>query len=198
MMIIGLTGGIGSGKSAAANFFIELGIDVIDADDISKNVLTENNNAKKAFIEKFGDHYIQNNKIDRDALREDIFKDRIKRKTLESIIHPAVRKEILKFINDSDSIYKIVMVPLIVETNSADFYDKIIVVDCENNLQIERASSRDNQTKENIINIISNQASREERLKIADFIISNNSNLEHLKNSVIKIHQKILGINIDD
>ena len=197
-MIIGLTGGIGSGKSAAANFFIELGIDVIDADDISKNVLTENNNAKKAFIEKFGDHYIQNNKIDRDALREDIFKDRIKRKTLESIIHPAVRKEILKFINDSDSIYKIVMVPLIVETNSADFYDKIIVVDCENNLQIERASSRDNQTKENIINIISNQASREERLKIADFIISNNSNLEHLKNSVIKIHQKILGINIDD
>ena len=197
-MIIGLTGGIGSGKSAAANFFIELGIDVIDADDISKNVLTENNKAKKAFIEKFGDHYIQNNKIDRDALREDIFKDKIKRKTLESIVHPAVREEILKFINDSDSIYKIVMVPLIVETNSADFYDKIIVVDCENNLQIERASSRDNQTKENIINIISNQASREERLKIADFIISNNSNLEHLKNSVIKIHQKILGINIDD
>tara|TARA_B100000614_G_scaffold148984_1_gene132212 strand:- start:2818 stop:3411 length:594 start_codon:yes stop_codon:yes gene_type:complete len=197
-MIIGLTGGIGSGKSAAANFFIELGIDVIDADDISKNVLTENNKAKKAFIEKFGDHYIQNNKIDREALREDIFKDKIKRKTLESIIHPAVREEILKFINDSDSIYKIVMVPLIVETNSADFYDKIIVVDCENNLQIERASSRDNQTKENIINIISNQASREERLKIADFIISNNSNLEHLKNSVIKIHQKILGINIDD
>tara|TARA_Y100001970_G_scaffold38335_1_gene47281 strand:+ start:108 stop:701 length:594 start_codon:yes stop_codon:yes gene_type:complete len=197
-MIIGLTGGIGSGKSAAANFFIELGIDVIDADDISKNVLTENNKAKKAFIEKFGDHYIQNNKIDREALREDIFKDKIKRKTLESIVHPAVREEILKFINDSDSIYKIVMVPLIVETNSADFYDKIIVVDCENNLQIERASSRDNQTKENIINIISNQASREERLKIADFIISNNSNLEHLKNSVIKIHQKILGINIDD
>ena len=197
-MIIGLTGGIGSGKSAAANFFIELGIDVIDADDISKNVLTENNKAKKAFIEKFGDHYIQNNKIDREALREDIFKDKIKRKTLESIVHPAVREEILKFINDSDSIYKIVMVPLIVETNSADFYDKIIVVDCENNLQIERAVTRDNQTKENIINIINNQASREERLKIADFIITNNSNLEHLKTSVIKIHQKILGINIDD
>ena len=197
-MIIGLTGGIGSGKSAAANFFIELGIDVIDADDISKNVLTENNKAKKAFIEKFGDHYIQNNKIDREALREDIFKDKIKRKTLESIVHPAVREEILKFINDSDSIYKIVMVPLIVETNSADFYDKIIVVDCENNLQIERAVTRDNQTKENIIDIINNQASREERLKIADFIITNNSNLEHLKTSVIKIHQKILGINIDD
>ena len=197
-MIIGLTGGIGSGKSAAANFFIELGIDVIDADDISKNVLTENNKAKKAFIEKFGDHYIQNNKIDREALREDIFKDKIKRKTLESIVHPAVREEILKFINDSDSIYKIVMVPLIVETNSADFYDKIIVVDCENNLQIERAVTRDNQTKENIINIINNQASREERLKIADFIITNNSNLEHLKTSVIKIHQQILGINLDD
>ena len=197
-MIIGLTGGIGSGKSAAAEYFIELGIDVIDADEVSKSILVKNENAKKAFTDRFGKKYIKNNQIDREALREDIFQDEVKRKNLESIIHPIVRDEIGKFLLNSKSIYKIIMVPLIIETNSVEFYDKIIVVDCETNLQIERASSRDNQSKENIINIISNQATREERLKIASFVIENNSNLDDLRNSVIKTHQKILGIKIDE
>ena len=197
-MIIGLTGGIGSGKSAAAEYFIELGIDVIDADEVSKNILVKNENAKKAFIERFGKKYFKNNQIDREALREDIFQDETKRKNLESIIHPIVRDEIEQFLVNSKSIYKIVMVPLIIETNSVEFYDKIIVVDCETNLQIERASSRDNQSKENIINIMSNQATREERLKIASFVIENNSNLDDLRDAVIKAHQKILGIEIDE
>ena len=197
-MIIGLTGGIGSGKSAAAEYFIELGIDVIDADEVSKSILVKNENAKKAFIERFGEKYIKNNQIDREVLREDIFQDDVKRKNLESIIHPIVRDEIGQFLVNSKSIYKIVMVPLIIETNSVEFYDKIIVVDCETNLQIERASSRDNQSKDNIINIMNNQATREERLKIASFVIENNSNLDDLRNSVIKTHQKILGIKIDE
>ena len=197
-MIIGLTGGIGSGKSAAAEYFIELGIDVIDADEVSKSILVKNENAKKAFIERFGEKYIKNNQIDREVLREDIFQDDVKRKNLESIIHPIVRDEIGKFLVKSKSIYKIVMVPLILETNSVEFYDKIIVVDCKTNLQIERASSRDNQSKDNIINIMNNQATREERLKIASFVIENNSNLDDLRNSVIKTHQKILGIKIDE
>ena len=197
-MIIGLTGGIGSGKSAAAEYFIELGIDVIDADEVSKNILVKNENAKKAFVDRFGEKYINNNQIDREALREDIFQDEAKRKNLESIIHPIVRDEIGQFLVNSKSIYKIVMVPLIIETNSVEFYDKIIVVDCETNLQIERASSRDNQNKENIINIMNNQATREERLKIASFVIENNSNLDDLRDAVIKTHQKILGIEIDE
>ena len=197
-MIIGLTGGIGSGKSAAAAYFIELGIDVIDADEVSKNILVKNENAKKAFVDRFGEKYINNNQIDREALREDIFQDEAKRKNLELIIHPIVRDEIGQFLVNSKSIYKIVMVPLIIETNSVEFYDKIIVVDCETNLQIERASSRDNQNKENIINIMNNQATREERLKIASFVIENNSNLDDLRDAVIKTHQKILGIEIDE
>ena len=197
-MIIGLTGGIGSGKSAAAEYFTELGIDVIDADEVSKNILIKNENAKKAVTKRFGEKYIKNNQIDREALREDIFQDEAKRKNLESIIHPIVRDEIGKFLVNSKSTYKIVMVPLIIETNSVEFYDKIIVVDCETNLQIERAASRDNQSKENIINIMKNQATREERLKIASFVIENNSNLDDLRNSVIKTHQKILGIEIDE
>ena len=197
-MIIGLTGGIGSGKSAAAKYFTELGIDVIDADAISKNILIKNELAKKTFIAEFGDQYVNNNEIDREMLRQDIFQDETKRKKLESIIHPIARDEISKFLTNSSSIYKIVMVPLIIEINSTDFYDKIIVVDCESNLQIERASSRDNQSEENIINIMNSQASREDRLEIADFVIVNNSTLEDLRISVIKTHQKILGIEIND
>ena len=90
------------------------------------------------------------------------------------------------------------MVPLVVETNSKEFYDKIIVIDCETKLQLERASDRDNQSKENIADIMQNQASRKERLEIADFVILNNSDLENLRGSVIKTHQKLLGIKLDE
>tara|TARA_B100001057_G_scaffold51073_1_gene45402 strand:+ start:22 stop:618 length:597 start_codon:yes stop_codon:yes gene_type:complete len=198
-MIVGLTGGIGSGKSAAGKYFIELGIDVIDADHVSRNILDENTKAKDLFIKNFGESFLdQNNNIDRDLLRTEIFINKDKKDKLESIIHPIVRDEITEFINQSKSVYKIIMVPLIYETNSKDFYDKIIVIDSDESNQIERARQRDNKSKEDIINIINNQASREQRNSIADMIILNNSTLDDLKNQVIKIHQKLLGINIDE
>ena len=198
-MIVGLTGGIGSGKSVAGDFFIELGIDVIDADHVSKNILDDNESAKKLFLENFGEKFIdKNNNIDRALLRDEIFKNENKKEVLESIIHPLVREEIFNFIENSDSVYKIIMVPLIYETNSQDFYDKIIVVDCKEENQINRASKRDNKTKDNIINIIKNQASSDERISIADEVIKNDSSLNDLKKQVIKVHQKLLGINIDD
>ncbi len=198
-MIVGLTGGIGSGKSAAGKYFVELGIDVIDADDISKNILDKNIKAKELFIKNFGDKFLdKKNNINRDLLRSEIFVNEEKKNILESIIHPIVREEIAKFINQSDSIYKLIMVPLIYETNSQDFYDKIIVVDCNEENQILRASERDNKSKENIINIIKNQASRENRNSIADEIILNDSTLDNLRDQVIKVHQKLLGININE
>lgn len=198
-MIVGLTGGIGSGKSAAGKYFVELGIDVIDADDISKNILDKNIKAKELFIKNFGDKFLdKNNNIDRDLLRSEIFVNEEKKNILESIIHPIVREEITKFINQSDSIYKLIMVPLIYETNSQDFYDKIIVVDCNEENQILRASERDNKSKENIINIINNQASRDNRNSIADEIILNDSTLDNLRDQVIRVHQKLLGININE
>ena len=198
-MIVGLTGGIGSGKSVAGEYFIELGIDVIDADHVSKNILDKNTKAKDLFIKKFGKKFLdKNNNIDRDLLRAEIFIDKDKKDLLESIIHPIVRDEITEFINKSDSIYKIIMVPLIYETNSKDFYDKIIVIDSDENNQIERASQRDNKSRDDIINIINNQASREQRNTIADEIILNNSTLDDLKNKIIKVHQKLLGININE
>jgi dephospho-CoA kinase len=198
-MIVGLTGGIGSGKSVAGDFFIELGIDVIDADHVSKNILDDNELAKKLFLEHFGEKFIdKNNNVDRALLRDEIFKNENKKEALESIIHPLVREEIFNFIKNSNSVYKIIMVPLIYETNSQDSYDKIVVVDCKEENQIIRASKRDNKTKNDIINIMKNQASSDERMSIADEVIKNDSSLDDLKKQVIKVHQKLLGINIDD
>ena len=198
-MVVGLTGGIGSGKSSAANIFKEFGIDCIDADNVAKNILDLNENARKLFINEFGDKYIdKDNKINREILREDIFNDKSKIEKLESIIHPKVRDEIFKFIENSSSIYTIVDVPLIFETNSKDFYDKIVLVDCETNTQISRASQRDNRSNESIMKIIKNQATREQRLSIADYVISNDSTFENLKKEVINTHQLLLGLNINE
>ena len=140
----------------------------------------------------------QNNKINRDLLRTKIFIDSEKKDKLEAIIHPIVKEEIAKFIAKSESIYKIIIVPLIFETNSQDFYDKIIVIDCDEDIQIKRASQRDNKSREDIINIMKNQVSREERKSIADNIILNNSTLNHLKENILKTHQRLLGININE
>ena len=198
-MIVGLTGGIGSGKSTAVKIFNELGIDSIDADDVAKNILDSNKNARKLFIEEFGDKYIlKNHKINRDLLRENIFNDKSKIKKLESIIHPIVREEIFEFIQKSESIYTIIDVPLIFETKSEDFYNKIVVVDCDTNTQILRASQRDNQTEESILKIIGNQATREERFSIADYVINNDSSYGNLKKEVIKTHQLLLGLKVNE
>ena len=198
-MIIGLTGGIGSGKSIAGKYFNELGIDTIDADDVAKNILDDNTKAKQLFLECFGNEFLdQDNKINRDLLRTKIFIDIEKKNKLESIIHPIVLEEITKFISKSDSIYTIIIVPLIFETNSQEFYEKIIVIDCDEDLQIERASQRDDKSKQDIINIMKNQASREERNSIADNIILNDSTLESLKGNIMKLHQKLLGINLNE
>ena len=197
-MIIGLTGGIGSGKSVVGNFFTELGIDVIDADLISRNILDTNKKARKLFVKSFGNEFIdKKGNINRKQLRTTIFDDKEKKMSLESIIHPLVREEIINFTEQSKSIYKIVMVPLIYETQSSNFYEKIIVIDCDEQEQIERASKRDGKSKENILSIIKTQASRNQRNSIADFIILNDSSIEDLRLKVIQIHQKLLGINID-
>lgn len=192
-MIVGLTGGIGSGKSAAANFFIELGVDLIDADDLAKNVLNKNSKGYELFINEFGEQYLDNDKnIDRDLLRKTIFNDSDKKNKLENIIHPQVRSGIEEFIKSSKSDYCIVVVPLIYETRSSSYYDRILVIDCDEEIQINRSAIRDNTENKEIKKIISKQASREERLSIADDVILNNRTLDSLKEEVIKLHKKYI------
>ena len=194
-MIIGLTGGIGSGKSAAANFFEELGINILDADSAAKDSLDKKTIGYKMFIKKFGNKYLDSQKnIDRKKLRDDVFKDPKKKLILEKIVHPIVGQTILNFISSSNSPYTIIMVPLIFETKSENNYDRILTIDCNEEIQISRTMQRDNQDKKQIYNILSKQASREQRLSISDDIILNNSTLNNLKQEVQKIHEKYLWL----
>ena len=194
-MIIGLTGGIGSGKSAAASIFKDLGIDSIDADDLARDSLNINSKGYKLFINEFGEKYLDENEdINRELLRKDIFNDPATKIKLENIIHPLVRSGIQDFIKSSKSDYCIVVVPLIYETSSSELYDRILVIDCDVNIQIERTSKRDNQTISQIENILDKQATREERISIADEVILNNGSIENLRKSVLNIHKKYMEI----
>ena len=194
-MIIGLTGGIGSGKSAAAALFKDIGIDLIDADDLARDSLNMNSEGYKLFIEEFGDKYLDENKnINRELIRKLIFNNSDAKSKLENIIHPIVRSGIETFIKNKKSDYCIIVVPLIFETNSSKIYDRILVIDCDVGVQISRTSKRDNQTKSDIENIVNKQATREQRLSIADEVIVNNGSLDLLRNEVLKIHKKYLEI----
>ena len=194
-MIIGLTGGIGSGKSSAAALFEDIGVDLIDADDLARDSLSINSEGYKLFIEEFGDKYLDENKnINRELIRKLIFNDSDAKSKLESIIHPIVRSGIETFIKNKKSDYCIIVVPLIFETNSSKIYDRVLVIDCDVDVQISRTSKRDNQTKSDIENIVNKQATREQRLSIADDVIVNNGSLDLLRNEVLKIHKKYLEI----
>ena len=194
-MIIGLTGGIGSGKSAAAGLFKDIGVDLIDADDLARDALNRNSKGYKLFIEQFGDKYLDEYKnINRELIRKLIFNDSAAKSKLENIIHPIVRSGIEAFIKNTKSDYCIIVVPLIFETNSSKLYDRVLVIDCDVGVQISRTSIRDNQTKSEIENIVYRQASREQRLSIADEVIVNNGTLDLLRNEVLKIHKKYMEI----
>jgi len=194
-MIIGLTGGIGSGKSAAAHLFKAHGIDVIQADVIANKALDKGTQGYMNFVKIFGDEYLRKDlSINKTYLRQKIFANLSLKKTLENIIHPIVGQNISILISLSKSPYQIIEVPLIYETGSQDNYDRILVVDCDESLQVKRASSRDSVNQASIKNILLNQASRHERLSIADDVIINNADIEQLEIEVNKLHEFYLNL----
>ena len=194
-MIIGLTGGIGSGKSAAANFFQNEGVTVIDADQLAREVINPNSQGFQSVVDYFGSRIIgEDGSIDRAQLREEIFDDQDKKKALESITHPLVRDLMSKRIVSSTSPYLIIMVPLIFETNSMSAYNRILVIDCDATLQMKRASLRDNNSSEQIQKILDSQCSRSERLSIANDVIPNNDSLENLKTRSLAMHKFYLEL----
>ena len=194
-MIIGLTGGIGSGKSAAGIEFEKLGITVIDADEIAQKASLKNSKAYKEIVEYFGSSILDNSQnIDRRKLRNIVFNDDEQKKKLEQILHPAIREDISFAISNSKSPYTIIMVPLIYETNSKDNYNRILVIDCDEDIQISRAVTRDGASEEDIKKIINSQATKKERLSIADDVISNNSSIEKLSDKVLHLHKNYLEL----
>ena len=194
-MIIGLTGGIGSGKSAAANFFQNEGVTVIDADQLAREVINPNSQGFQSVVDYFGSRIIgEDGSIDRAQLREEIFDDQDKKKALESITHPLVRDLMSERIASFASPSLIIMVPLIFETNSMSAYNRILVIDCDVTLQMKRASLRDNNSSEQIQKILDSQCSRSERLSIANDVIPNNDSLENLKTRSLAMHKFYLEL----
>ena len=194
-MIIGLTGGIGSGKSVVANIFNTIGINTIDADSLAKNALNIDSPGYKQFINTFGYDYIgSDKKINNSKLRQEIFINNDLKTSLEKIIHPIVRNNIAELIGSSNSPYHIVEVPLIYETNSSKNYDRVLVVDCDEDLQIKRATKRDSSNENEIRNIMQNQATRSQRLSIADDIIDNSESIESLQIAVTEMHNFYLNL----
>lgn len=191
MLVIGLTGGIGSGKTRAAFFFSARGVPVLDADVIARELVRPGTPALDEIVEAFGREVLaEDGALDRAALRARIFDDPEQRSRLEAILHPRVRTELQRRLTVLDAPYVILVIPLLVEARQTDLVDRILVVDVPVELQKQRAHCRDHLPLAAIEAIIDAQASREQRLGAADDVIYNDGTLEELEREVDLLHHR--------
>ena len=193
MLIVGLTGGIASGKTTATDFFSRQGVPVLDADVIVHDLLSADETTYNEITALFGSDIVQtDNTIDRKKIRSIIFSDKQKRLKLEAIIHPKVREQIKKEItllqSGPNPAYCIVCIPLLIETRQQDLLQRILLIDVPQETQIQRLRKRDKLSTDEIKNILLAQASREERLEAADDVIENNTNIEQFEKQLLNIH----------
>ena len=194
-MIIGLTGGIGSGKTAVSDSFESLGIDVVDADLASRVVVQKGKPCLHKIAQHFGEDILTKEaELDRAKLREIIFKSEEEKNWLESLLHPAIANQIQDELNASKSPYTILVSPLLLETNQKDFCSKVLAVDVPVETQVERTLKRDGVSKEQVQAIINSQISRNDRLNLADEVIVNDGTLEDLEIAVKILHEKFLSL----
>jgi dephospho-CoA kinase len=192
--IIGLTGGIGSGKSFVAAHFAKLGIRVVDADAVAREVVAKGEPALARIREHFGeDIVLPTGELDRRALRGIIFADPAEKKWLENLLHPIIRLRIVEQLQAATSPYAILESPLLLETDQHLLVEKIILVDVDEATQIARASARDGSDVEQIKSIIASQMPRAEKLKKADFVIDNGGSREATERQVEEIDRGLRG-----
>ena len=192
---VGLTGGIGSGKTTVSDLFAELKVPIIDADRISRESVKKGQPAYDKILSLFGRDVIDNKgELRRDYLRLVVFSNTVLKKQLESVIHPEVRKRTLEMLATVHHPYCIISIPLLIESGLQHTVDRILVVDIPEQIQIIRACARDSVSQEEIMKIIHSQVTREERLQQADDIITNDSDILHLKSQVIKLNEKYLKL----
>lgn len=187
---IGLTGGIGSGKTTVATLFEKLGVPIIDADEIAHRITKQNGSAYQEVIAHFGNGIVNPDKsIDRKKLRELIFQNPTEKKWLEDCLHPLIRQTMRDDIQKVKSHYCICVIPLLAESTEIDFIDRVLVIDTPSKLQLERAQKRDGATAESIQAIMNSQANRDVRLKIADDVLVNDGDSGSLTDKVKALHQ---------
>ena len=174
MFTVGVTGGIGSGKSSAADRFRQLGVPIIDADVVARQIVEPGMPALQEIINAFGESVANGRgELDRATLRKIIFSDSSRKSQLEAILHPRIYDEILRLLSELSTPYAIVVIPLLAESKHEYPLDRILVIDVPSDVQISRVTTRDEQSTEEVERIISSQASRHSRLAIADDVIDN-------------------------
>jgi dephospho-CoA kinase len=186
---IGLTGGIASGKSTVANLFAALGVPIVDTDVLAREVVAPGTPLLRQITDHFG-MQVQSGDgfLDRQELRKRIFEDPEQRKWLEALLHPAIRELTDARCKTATGPYVIVAIPLLVETGGEARFDRILVVDCEPELQLARLTARDGSTREEAGRMLAAQAPRAARLAVADDVIHNDGDLAQLRDQVEKLH----------
>jgi dephospho-CoA kinase len=194
-MKIGLTGGIASGKSTVANFFAALGVPIIDTDVIAREITAAGSSALNEIREAFGEDVIaEDGTLDRARLRKIVFSNDTRRRQLESILHPRIRDAAFEQAEQISSPYVIIVVPLLFESPMKHAMDRILVVDCSEETQLRRLKKRDNEREDQAHRMIAAQASRAQRLSIADDVITNEEDLAGTREAVSKLHDFYLSL----
>jgi dephospho-CoA kinase len=189
-LLIALTGGIACGKSAVAEEFAKLGVPVLDTDQIARDVVAPGMPVLGQLVAEFGPEILDaDGRLNRAHMRERVFSDPGQRRKLEAITHPAIREELARRAAAAGGDYQIHVIPLLVETGRAEAYDRVLVVDCPREAQIERLRARDNASRERAEEILAAQASREQRLDAAHDVIENTGTLADLQRFVEILHR---------
>lgn len=198
-MIVGLTGGIGAGKSTVANLFRNHGVPIISADEISHQIINTNKTVQQAIIEKFGDRCLKpdHHTIDKHALGKIIFADQQSRVWLEKLLHPLIAQEFLTEANNITYPYCIIEIPLLIEAGMQNKVDRILTVDCTEEQQLKQALARGRHNKLEIKARIANQISRTQRLAASDDVIENIYDLAYLQTRVNELHNLYLSLATD-
>lgn len=192
-MIVGLTGGIGSGKSTVAQYFAKLGVPIIDADVIAHDLVQEHTKPFAEILNRFGSQVVTpEGMLDRKALGKLIFKNKADQLWLESLLHPLIEQEIAHVITDLKCSYAIIVIPLLVEYGKYQILDRILVVDAPEDLQIERTLKRDKVDATYVRSVLAIQATRQQRLAIATDVIVNDGDLLYLEQQVLALHQQFV------
>lgn len=197
--IVGLTGGIGSGKSTIADLFMELGVPVVDADEVSRRLVEKGSPLLSKIATHFGADILTNGgELNRSKLREIIFNRPEQKNWLNALLHPAINEEMQRQLQAQQAPYVLFVVPLLIENNLMSLCDRILIIDVSPQTQLERATKRDKNQRELIQQIMNSQVSREKRLTFADDIINNDEdfaqNGDRIKQKVLELHQRYLQL----
>ncbi len=192
--LVGLTGGIGSGKSAAASYLGTLGAGVVDTDEISHRLTGPDGAAIPAIQATFGSHYITaDGRLDRTRMRTRVFSEPAARETLEAILHPMIRDVVRQELESAEAAYSVLVVPLLFETRQyRDSVNRVLVVDCDESIQRQRVMARSGLSDDEVRRIMAAQCSREARLRQADDVVDNSGSIEALHRQLDRLHQQYL------